>query len=138
MWRLMAFFGIVLPVFTANITGQSSETKDATFSKDVAPIAFANCVYCHRPGEIGPFSLLTFKDARPWAKAIKQAVVMRQMPPWLADPHYGDFQGSRRLTDREVQTIAAWVDGGAKEGNPTCLRHRSSPTAGRSERPTLC
>ncbi len=120
MWRMMALFAAVLLVLvlSANITGQSNETKEVTFSKDVAPVVYANCVYCHRPGEIGPFSLLTYKDARPWARAIKQAVLTRQMPPWLADPHYGDFQGSRRLSDRDVQTIAAWVDSGAKEGNP--------------------
>src|SRR5712691_7542525 len=120
MLRITALFGIVLLVLalSISITGQGTETKDVTFSKDVAPIAYANCVYCHRPGEIAPFSLLSYKDARPWAKAIKQAVLQRKMPPWLADPHYGDFQASRRLSDKDVQTIAAWVDGGAKEGNP--------------------
>ena len=107
--RKMAFLGIVSLVLmlSASITGQNVETKEVTFTKDVAPIVYANCVYCHRPGEIAPFSLLSHKDARPWAKAIKQAVMLRKMPPWLADPHYGDFQASRRLSDREVQTIVA-------------------------------
>ena len=63
-------------------------------------------------------SLLTYQNARPWARAIKRMVVERRMPPWLADPHYSSFSNDRRLTDKEIQTIAAWVDGGAKEGNP--------------------
>jgi hypothetical protein len=93
-------------------------TKDVTFSKDVAPIFYANCVYCHRPGEVAPFSLLTYQSARPWARAIKRMVAERRMPPWLADPHYSSFSNDRRLTDQQIRTIVAWVDGDAKEGNP--------------------
>jgi hypothetical protein len=63
-------------------------------------------------------SLLTYQEARPWAKAIKQAVLQRAMPPWLADPHSAAFTNDRRLTDREVETLVAWVDGGAPEGDP--------------------
>jgi len=92
--------------------------KEITFSKDVAPIVYENCVYCHRPGEAAPFSLLSYKDARPWARAMRQAVVQRQMPPWMADSHYGQYANQRVLTDRQIETIAAWADGGAKEGNP--------------------
>jgi hypothetical protein len=86
--------------------------------RDVAPIVFANCAYCHRPGEIAPFSLLSYREARPWAVSIKKAVSSRQMPPWNADPHFGSFRDERRLTSAEIATIVAWVDGGAKEGNP--------------------
>jgi mono/diheme cytochrome c family protein len=98
---------------------RSESRGEVTFARDVAPILFANCSYCHRPGEVAPFPLLSYKDARPWAVSIKKAVSSRQMPPWNADPHYGSFRDPRRLTDAEVATIAAWVDGGAKEGNPS-------------------
>ena len=88
-----------------------------TFSKDVAPILYKSCVECHRPGAIAPMSLITFDDARPWARAVKQKVVAREMPPWGADPHVGKFANDPSLSDAEVATIAAWVDGGAPEGN---------------------
>jgi hypothetical protein len=89
-----------------------------TFSKDVAPILFKNCTHCHRPGEVAPMSLLTYKDARPWAKAIQAAVLTGVMPPWHADPAHGAFANDRRLSDADRNTIAAWVAAGALEGNP--------------------
>src|SRR4051812_27354119 len=95
-------------------TGESS--TGVTFNKDVLPILQKNCQTCHRPGEIAPMSFLTYKDTRPWAKAMKQAVVDRQMPPWFADPAYGHFANDRRLSDSEIKTISAWADGGAIEG----------------------
>src|SRR5262249_39273368 len=88
-----------------------------TFTKDVAPILYKNCVSCHRPGEIAPMSLLDYQSARPWAKAIRAAVLTRKMPPWFADPRYGDFANDARLTKQEIDTITAWVDGGATEGS---------------------
>lgn len=87
-----------------------------TFYKDIVPILQANCQTCHRPGEIAPMSLLGYEDARPWARAIKAAVLDKKMPPWFADPGYGHFANERRLSDRDVETIRAWVDGGAPEG----------------------
>jgi hypothetical protein len=105
---------------------QSAPAASATFSRDVAPILYRNCVYCHRPGEIAPMSLMTYQQARPWARSIRQEVLQRRMPPWLADPHYGDFRGSRRLTDEEVATLVAWADNGAPEGDPADL---ASPPA---------
>ena len=92
-----------------------------TFTKDVAPILFANCTSCHRPGEIAPMSLLTYKDARPWAKAIASKVADGTMPPWHADPKYGTFVGARSLTDVQKSTIAKWVAAGAPEGNAADL-----------------
>jgi hypothetical protein len=90
-----------------------------TFHKDVAPILQAKCQGCHRPGEVAPMSLLTYKDARPWAKAIRQAVATRTMPPWFAAPeHAGKFANDPSLTKAEIDTIMAWVDGGVKEGDP--------------------
>lgn len=88
-----------------------------TFNKDVAPILFKSCAECHRPGEAAPFSLLSYKDARPWAKSIREQVVNRQMPPWHADPHTGKWANDRRLSQAEIDKIVAWVDGGAPEGN---------------------
>ena len=97
------------------------EKRRSHFTKDVAPIFFKNCAQCYRPDDIAPFSVLSYKDARPWAKSIKEQVVKREMPPWYADPHHGQFQNEMRLTQAEIDTIAAWVDGGAKEGNPKDL-----------------
>ena len=89
-----------------------------TFNKDVLPVLQKNCQVCHRPGEAAPMSLLTYESARPWAKAMKAAVLSRKMPPWFADPKYGHFVNDARLADADVETIAAWVDAGAPEGDP--------------------
>ena len=88
-----------------------------TFTKDIAPILYKNCVGCHRPGEIAPMSLLDYESARPWAKAIRQAVLSRKMPPWFADPKYSAFANDPRLSDQEIFTIKAWADGGSPEGD---------------------
>ena len=89
---------------------------EVTFNKDVAPILFKNCAECHRPGEAAPMSLLSYKEARPWARSIREKVLSREMPPWHADPQVGQFSNNPRLTQAEISTITAWVDGGAKEG----------------------
>lgn len=87
-----------------------------TFRKEIAPILFARCAGCHRPGEIAPFSVLDYKSVRPWAKAIRQSVMTRKMPPWFADPKYGHWSNDARLTDGELAAIQSWADGGAPEG----------------------
>ncbi len=87
-----------------------------TFNKDVAPILYANCTSCHRPGEIAPMSLMSYKDARPWAKAIATKVANGTMPPWHADPKYGTFSTARMISELQKQTIAQWVSAGAPEG----------------------
>jgi len=89
----------------------------ATFHKDVLPILQKNCQTCHRPGEVAPMSLLTYKDARPWAKAIKAAVASEKMPPWFADPKVGHFSNERKLTAEQIATLASWADNGALEGD---------------------
>jgi hypothetical protein len=89
-----------------------------TFSKDVLPILQKNCQGCHRPGEVAPMSLLNYSDARPWAKAMKVAVATKKMPPWFADAQYGHFANDRRLSQADIDTLAAWADSGAPEGNP--------------------
>src|SRR5437667_10658474 len=108
----------ILAGFAVAMTLQSTaQSSPVTFNKDVLPILQENCQTCHRPGEIAPMSLLTYKDARPWAKAIKTAVVSGQMPPWGADPNYGHFANDRRLSDADIQTLSAWADTGAVEGD---------------------
>ena len=92
-----------------------------TFAKDVAPIFNKACVECHRPTMFAPMSLTTFDDARPWARSIKQRVVSRVMPPWGADPAHGTFKNDPRLTQKEIDTIVAWVDAGAPKGDDTDL-----------------
>ena len=88
-----------------------------TFNKDVLPILQKHCQSCHRPGEVAPMSFLSFQEARPWAKAMKAAVLTQKMPPWFADPRYGHFANERKLTGAEIGTLAAWADNGAPEGN---------------------
>ncbi len=92
-----------------------------TFSKDVAPILFKNCTGCHRAGEIAPMSLLTYEDARPWAKAIRDEVSEGHMPPWHADAKHGTFANDRSLSASDKETLVKWANGGAPRGNPADL-----------------
>lgn len=101
-----------------------------TFNKDVAPILYANCVSCHRPGGSGPFSLIEYENAELAAEAIKAAVSSRQMPPWFADPQHGDFKNERRLTDAQLATIARWVDAGAPRGDGSAPEAPALPDNG--------
>jgi mono/diheme cytochrome c family protein len=87
-----------------------------TFTKDVAPILYKNCVECHRPTMFAPMSLVTFDEARPWARSIKQRVTARTMPPWGADPAHGTFKNDPRLSEADIETIAKWVEAGAPKG----------------------
>ena len=89
----------------------------ATFHKDVAPILQKNCQACHRPGEVGPFSLMTYKQAVTWAEDIKDYTANRKMPPWKPTEAAFAFHNERKLTDAEIKALAAWVDGGTPEGN---------------------
>lgn len=92
-----------------------------TFNKDVAPILFANCVSCHRPGQVAPFSLLTYAEVRRHSHEIAELAGNRQMPPWKAEDGFGEFVGVRRLSDRQIQTIRQWVNDGKPQGNPADL-----------------
>jgi mono/diheme cytochrome c family protein len=116
-----AFF---LPLIAIAITVPSSTTSVSaaaaavpTFNKDVLPILQQNCVECHRPGAIAPMSFVSYKDARPYAKAIEKAVVTKSMPPWFADPSVGHFKNAKVLTDDQIATITTWADKGAVEGD---------------------
>jgi hypothetical protein len=99
------------------MTVAAMAATNVTFNKDILPILQNNCQQCHRAGEIAPMSLMTYTEARPWAKAIKAAVVSQKMPPWFADPKIGHFANDRRLNEAQIQTLAAWVDNGAPEGD---------------------
>ena len=99
----------------------SGATGSVTFSKDVAPILQKNCQGCHRPGEAAPMSLRTYQEARPWARAMKQAVLAKKMPPWFADAQYGHFRNDRSLPQKDIDTLVSWVDAGAPEGDPKDL-----------------
>jgi len=109
-----------LPLLIAGaVAAWGADSKPVTFSKDVAPILQRACQNCHRPGSIAPMSLLTYNDARPWARSIKEKVALRQMPPWHIDRNVGvnKFKDDPSLTDAEIATISAWVDAGAPEGD---------------------
>jgi hypothetical protein len=132
-WTAAITIGIgaaVLLISASSISANGPNLKNVTFNKDVAPIFYSSCVQCHRPNDLAPMSLLTYKDARPWARSIKEKVLKREMPPWHADPHYSEFSNDRRLTERQVDTIVAWVDQGAKEGNPKDLPETPQLTEG--------
>ena len=102
---------------------QGAAGAEVTFSKDVAPIFQAKCQVCHRPGSIGPMSLLTYDDARPWSRSIRTRVAARDMPPWHLDKTVGiqHFINDASLTDQQIDTIVRWVDAGAPRGNPADL-----------------
>src|SRR5205814_6549594 len=118
--RLVSFgvvVGLAAPVMAADTP------KPVTFSKDIAPIFQAKCQECHQPNSIAPMSLITYQEARPWAKAIRERVITRQMPPWHIDRSVGvqKFKNDMSLTDEQVDKIIGWVDAGAPEGNPKDL-----------------
>lgn len=94
---------------------------ELTFTKDIAPLVFAHCSECHRPGQAAPFSLLTYADVKKRAKDIATVTADRYMPPWLPEPGHGDFAGSRRLSVDELGRLQQWIAEGAVEGSPADL-----------------
>ncbi len=118
MWRTFAAATLGCLVVTGSVLAQVPSPADApTFYKDVLPILQKNCQSCHRPGQIAPFSLLTYESARPWARSIKTKVESRQMPPWFADAHVGQFSNNPSLDDSQIAAITKWVDSGAPAGD---------------------
>jgi hypothetical protein len=118
MKRLLTILFVTL--CAGGAAGVSSyKAAGVTFTKDVAPIVFNKCANCHRPGEVAPMPLTSYQEVRPWAKAIREEVVERNMPPWFANPHTSTlkFRNDRRLTQEEINTITAWVDAGAPKGD---------------------
>lgn len=95
-----------------------ANAEDVTFYTHIAPIVYHSCAPCHRPGEAGPFSLLTYEDVRKHATQIVAVTKRRYMPPWLPEAGHGDFQDEQRLSDAQIRTIAVWVEEGARAGSP--------------------
>ncbi|MBM3812450.1 MAG: thiol-disulfide isomerase [Acidimicrobiia bacterium] len=95
----------------------AGKKTEVTFYKDVLPVLQKNCQECHRAGEAAPMELFTYQQVRPWAKAMREAVLTKKMPPWFADPHVGKFSNDRSMAQAEIDTLAGWADSGAKEGN---------------------
>src|SRR2546422_2413562 len=116
------FAGLAIGAVQLAALGQESGKAESqpTFAKDIAPILQRSCQTCHRPGAIAPMSLLTYQEVRPWARAIRQKVANREMPPWYIDKNVGitKFKDDPSLKDEEISTILRWVDGGAPLGNP--------------------
>jgi hypothetical protein len=111
---LALVFSLLVPAPAAAQTAAPAPT----FSKDVLPIMQRSCQKCHRPGSNAPMSLLSYQDVRPWVRAIKQRVSARQMPPWHIDRSIGEYLDDPSLSDKEIETIVSWIDGGAPQGNP--------------------
>ncbi len=121
--RLLGFvlfisLGIALAGLSRSEAGKNAAP---TFTKDIAPIFFKNCAECHRPGEIAPMSLMNYKEVRPWAKAIREKVVSREMPPWHADPAHGQWSNDKRLSQKDIDAVTAWIDAGVPEGDPKAM-----------------
>jgi hypothetical protein len=126
--RVLAVFVVAsLSVLASDAAAQGAAP---TFTKDVAPILYKHCTTCHRAGEIAPMSLLTYEEARPWARAIRDNVVNGTMPPWHADPAHGKFQNDRRLSAQEKETISRWVAANAPQGDAKDLPPRPTYTQG--------
>src|SRR5437899_4003667 len=105
-------------VFSLLVIRVAAGADAPTFNRDVLPILQERCQECHRPGQIAPMPLLTYKEARPWAKAIVEATKQGAMPPWFANPSNGEFANNPSLSRAEIDTIAAWAGAGSPEGSP--------------------
>ena len=114
----MACKFLAFPILFQVLAFAGNKDNSISFHRDITPILQRNCQGCHRTGEAAPMALFTYKDVRPWAKAIREAVVSRRMPPWFADPAIGKFANDRRLSQSDVETISTWVAAGAPEGDP--------------------
>jgi len=121
--RIAGFAAVAALAGAVTARAADAPKGPVTFAKDVAPIFQAKCQNCHRPGEVAPMSLLTYQDARPWARSIKEKVQSRLMPPWHIDRTVGiqSFKNDIRLSDDQIDTIVRWVDGGAQLGDPKDL-----------------
>lgn len=138
----LGLFSLCIPTGTA--AEPESESAPAsiggpiTFCKHIAPILWENCTSCHRPGEVGPFSLLTYQDAVKRAKFLKEITHDRRMPPWKPEPSLVGFHDERRLSDEQLAIISQWVATGAAEGDPNDLPERPTfPTGWHLGEPDL-
>lgn len=111
----------ILPLSLAALNAHDVISTKITFAREISRVLYKRCTSCHREGGKAPMALLTYEDARPWAKAIKEEVLERRMPPWGAVKGFGAFQEDQSLTQEEIALIADWVEGGAPEGEPKYL-----------------
>jgi hypothetical protein len=121
---LPALLGALLLVtLSPDLSGQQPPVQvlAPTFSQHVAPIVYAKCIQCHRPGEVAPMSLINYHDVQPWAASIRLQLVGRTMPPFHSHGRYGLLVNTPRLMPSENDTIVRWVDAGAPEGDPALL-----------------
>src|SRR5262245_19352326 len=112
--RVLALF-----VAAAWLPSAALAQRPVTFSETIAPILYANCVTCHRPGEAAPFSLITYDDVKKRGTLVARVTASRYMPPWHAVHGYGEFADERRLTDAQIKAIGDWVKQGMPQGNPS-------------------
>jgi hypothetical protein len=115
--RKLAAAALVCAAFTP---AHDVITTPITFSREISRLFYDRCVSCHREGGTA-FSLVKYEEARPWAKAIKEEVLERRMPPWGAVKGFADFRNDQGLTQEQIEVIADWVEGGAPEGDPKLL-----------------
>src|SRR5258707_317164 len=101
--------------------GAGKTPAKLTFTEHIAPIVFNNCASCHRPGEAAPFALMSYQDVKKRGALIAAVTRSRYMPPWHAEPGYGDFIDVHRLTGEQIASIQQWVDAGMPEGDPAKL-----------------
>lgn len=116
LYRIGVVAVALLAVVVLATAANKSAPAKVTFAKDIAPIVFKHCAECHRAGEIAPMSLMTYQEVRPWAKSIRERVADGSMPPWSADPKVGHWANDPRLSQKEIETIVAWVAEGAPKG----------------------
>jgi len=110
---------LLVPVLFGVAALSAVDGRTVTFTEDIAPLVYQNCVTCHRPGEAAPFSLISYEDVKKHAKTIVKVTESRYMPPWHAAHGYGEFADERRLTDEQIATIADWYKHGMPEGDPS-------------------
>ena len=125
VWTVFGWLGAaVMTVVMPTVAEAQTSSGTATFNKDVAPILEAKCQVCHRQGQMGPMSLVTYQDVRPWVRSIRTKVSTRMMPPWHLDKTVGiqKFKNDISLSDAEINTIVSWIDAGAPQGDPKDLR----------------
>ena len=116
--RALVYAGAAAVLFAVGASPALAQAPAATFAKDVLPILQKNCQGCHRPGEIGPMPLLSYAQARPYARAIKAATQSKKMPPWFADSSVQHYANDMSLSAADISTLSAWADAGAPEGDP--------------------
>jgi hypothetical protein len=115
---VLAIFSAAISVLQGPATKPIEKNSQPTFYRDVLPILQNHCQSCHRAGEVAPMPLVTYEQTRPWANAMANAVVMKMMPPWFADPRYGHLANDPSLSENEIVTLSSWAKAGAPSGDP--------------------